>query len=119
VLLGSILPDLDERNSKINQWSGFIGKIIVFFFKHRGLLHSLLFHVGLFVLVSYTFNTYYAAALFIGYIAHLIGDGITPMGVQVLYPFSKFKLRGPFRVGGFVEKIIMVSLSVFILFRFL
>ena len=31
VLLGSILPDIDSRNSKINRWSGAIGIIVVFF----------------------------------------------------------------------------------------
>ncbi|MEK6845688.1 MAG: metal-dependent hydrolase, partial [Nanoarchaeota archaeon] len=40
ILLGSILPDIDEAHSKINQWGGILGKIIAFFSKHRGMFHS-------------------------------------------------------------------------------
>jgi len=106
VLLGSILPDLDEPQSKINQWTGIFGKIITFFFKHRGVLHSLWMHIILFFVMWHYFSLYYAKALFLGYIAHIIGDMITPRGVQLWWPFSEWKIKGPVKVGGFFEWIL-------------
>ena len=87
VLLGSILPDIDSRNSKMNRWSGIIGIIIVFFAKHRGIFHSLVFHLLLFFLMKPLIGTYYASALLIGYSAHLLGDGFTRGGIVLFYPF--------------------------------
>jgi inner membrane protein len=118
VLLGSVLPDIDEKNSKVNRWFGFLGLFIAFFAKHRGFFHSLLFHGILFLIISYFFNTYYAFALFLGYLAHLVGDSVTPMGVQLFYPFLKFKFRGPIKTGGFYESIVLVLLVVVILKEF-
>jgi inner membrane protein len=117
VLLGSILPDIDSKHSKINQWSGFIGKIVVFFSKHRGLWHSVFLHGLLFTVVWNYFNVYYASALFVGYFAHLVGDGITPMGVKLFYPFSDYKIKGPIKVGGWFESLLMVLLVVMIWVR--
>ncbi len=117
VLLGSILPDIDSRYSKINRWSGIVGIFVTFFFKHRGIFHSLVFHFILALIAGYFFGFIYALALFIGYSAHLIGDALTRGGVKFLYPFSNFKLRGPFKVGGFAETIIFVLLAVFILIK--
>lgn len=114
VLLGSILPDIDSNKSKINRWSGFIGIILAFFTKHRGIYHSILTHIFLFFAISFFFQTYYASALFIGYLAHLTGDAVTRQGVVVFYPFSKFKLRGPVKVGSFEEGVIMLILTILI-----
>ncbi len=110
VLLGSILPDIDESKSKINQWFGAGGKIACLFSQHRGIFHSLIFTVFLFLLISFFTQTYYAYALAVGYLSHLIGDTFTPMGIQFLYPFSKFKLSGPIKVGGLGEMFILLSL---------
>ena len=119
VLLGSILPDIDERRSKINRWSGIIGSIVAFFAKHRGFFHSLLCYVLLFFVVYYYFSLYYAVALFIGYLAHMVGDGFTKMGVQPFYPFFEFKIRGPLKVGGMAEGAVMVLLVLLIIKEFL
>jgi len=119
VLLGSILPDIDARRSKINQWTGIIGIFIAFFAKHRGLFHSLILHASLMFVITIYWSNYYAWALFLGYIAHIIGDSITKMGVQIFYPFSNFKVRGPLRSGGFTEGIILVCLAFFIIKKIL
>ncbi len=115
VLLGSILPDIDERNSTINRWSGFLGKTVGFFFRHRGLFHSLLLAAVLFWVMKMYFGAYYALGLSLGYVAHLAGDAVTLMGVQIFYPFSSFRLRGPMRTGGWMEWIIFILLAVLIL----
>lgn len=114
VLLGSILPDIDERSSTINRWTGVFGKVISFFFKHRGIFHSLFLALLLFLVISVYGSTYYATALLLGYIAHLVGDSFSPSGIQMFYPFSQFKFKGPLKVGGFLEWIVLVLLMVLV-----
>ena len=115
VMLGSLLPDIDESNSKINQWFGAGGKIASLFTHHRGVFHSLIFTVFLFLLVSFLTQNYYAYALVLGYLSHLVGDALTPMGVQIFYPFSKFKLRGPIKTGKLGEMFILLALFAIII----
>ncbi len=118
ILLGSILPDIDEGNSRINKWGGILGKIIAFFSKHRGMFHSLLFAVGLSAILSYFWAWNYGIALFVGYLSHLIGDALTPMGVQVFEPFLKFRIKGPIKTGGLVEAI-MAAVLVLVIVKIL
>ena len=115
VLLGAVLPDIDSKGSVINRWSGIIGNFAVFVSKHRGLFHSFLFFGLLSAIIGYGWNSSYAFGLLVGYAAHMAGDGITPMGVQIFYPFSKFKIRGPIHVGGLLESGIMIMLVLVII----
>ncbi len=118
VMLGSILPDIDSQHSKVNRWSGIFGVVIAFFFKHRGVFHSLPIYLGLFFLMREWIGVYYASGLFLGYLAHIIGDGISKEGVKPFYPFSFFHFRGPMRVGGWLEKIIFVVMFGLIVWQF-
>jgi inner membrane protein len=113
VLLGSILPDIDDGNSKIKKASGVLGSIVSFMFKHRGIFHSLVMVVVLFIVISF-WNSYYAIGLTIGYLSHLISDALTPMGIKFLYPFSSFKLRGPIKVGGIGEWVVLFGLVILV-----
>jgi len=114
VLLGSVLPDLDQPRSKISFWSGFIGVIVNAFSKHRGFLHSLPFFFVISFMVGYFWNPVYGLGLFVGCCAHLLGDVITPQGVKMFYPFSDFRLRGPMRVGSAIETSILIGLGLLI-----
>ena len=114
VLLGAILPDIDESNSKISKEAGFLGTIVSFLFKHRGIFHSLVLAVLVSFLLGWFWQWPYGIALFVGYLSHLLADGLTPMGVQIFYPLSKFKLRGPVKTGGWGEWLILVLLIVVI-----
>ncbi|MBT4604508.1 metal-dependent hydrolase [archaeon] len=104
VFIGALLPDIDEANSKVNKWSGPIGKIVAALFKHRGILHSVLLFFVLSLVVWKLVGQAYGIALFAGYLAHILGDSITPMGVKIFIPFSEFKIKGPIRVGSIWEK---------------
>lgn len=118
VLLGSIFPDIDERKSRMNRYSGIIGTIIAFFSRHRGLFHSFLFAGGLSFLLG-IWQPLYAYGFLLGYLAHLVGDGITRGGIMPFYPFSRFKVRGPFKVGGFMEGVLLLALVAGIVVYFL
>lgn len=98
--VGSILPDIDSRNSLLGKSLPFIPKFI----KHRTITHSILFLFG-----CYFINVY----LFYGCCLHILLDMMTKMGCPLLWPIGiDFKL--PFawftKTGGWVEGIVF-SLS--------
>ncbi len=117
ILFGSVFPDIDGRKSKIVQWTGIFGIIISFFSKHRGFFHSLFF-VSLFTIaIKLFFGTYYAWGLFLGLTLHLFADGLTKQGINILYPFKEFKIKGMIRTGRWGEWIIQIVLLVFIVVK--
>jgi inner membrane protein len=118
VLLGSVLPDIDEKHSRIKNWTGLLGIITSRLAKHRGIFHSLPFALLLFIVVALIFNGYYSVGLFIGYFSHLVGDMLTLHGVTLFYPFSRFKIKGPIRVGSASEYLILAGLVLLILKEF-
>jgi inner membrane protein len=112
VLLGALLPDIDEPDSTINKWFGFIGIITGKIFSHRGFLHSLFFFILVALLIKFVSSNYYAYAILLGYISHIIGDGLSRQGVRVFWPFN-FKLKGPLKVGSWLE--FFITLAMFLL----
>ena len=118
VLLASVFPDIDDGKSKIKKASGIIGSIISFTFKHRGIFHSVFMALGFFLITAIFWNSYYAFAILIGYGSHLFGDIITPMGLKLFYPLSDFKIRGPIRVGGLGEWVILFGMGLVVLKSF-
>lgn len=122
VLLGSVLPDIDERKSKIAKGSGLIGLVVGFFFKHRGFFHSLAFLVLIVLLVKLFFGPFYAWGLFLGLAGHLLLDGISKKGINWFYPFYGEEMRGFIKVGGWGELVLragLLGMVLLILFGFL
>ncbi len=119
VLLGSVLPDLDQNRSKIHRWSGLIGIIVGYFVKHRGILHSVFFMFFSFAVASFFFGSYYGFGLLLGVTAHLVGDGLTPAGIKLFYPISKMRIKGPIKVGSIGEWLVLIGLAILILKEFL
>ena len=105
VLFAAGLPDIDHPKSKYGRRLGIISKAINLVAGHRGIFHSLLFAL-LFGIAFWYFNKTIGLGIFIGYLSHLIGDGLSREGVNLLYPFSKLEIRGFFRVGSFIEHIL-------------
>jgi inner membrane protein len=110
VLLGSVLPDIDVKGSKVNKWGGFVGSIISFFSRHRGFFHSLGFVVMVVLLVKLFLGEVYAWGLFLGLVGHLFLDSMSRKGVRFFYPFSDLELKGWVKVGGWEETMIRVLL---------
>ena len=96
LLVGSILPDIDNRNSLLGKALPFVPKLI----KHRTLTHSLIF-----LAICYFINFY----LFIGCTLHVFLDMLTKSGCQLFYPIN-LDIRLPFakyiRTGGKFENIL-------------
>ncbi|MBR9683398.1 metal-dependent hydrolase [Candidatus Woesearchaeota archaeon] len=110
VLLGSVLSDVDNRNSKITKYLGLPGKIVSFFSKHRGFFHSMLFVVLLTVVLKLFLGDYYAWGLFLGLVGHLFMDSMSKNGINLFYPFLDVEIKGWVRVGNWQEMMIRVLL---------
>lgn len=113
LLLGSLLPDLDNPYSKLGSKIRPISTIIRFIFGHRGIFHSV-FPALLIFAVFYGFldMKLYGIALGLGFILHLVMDGLTKDGINFLYPISKLKISGFIKTGGVFEWILFISLII-------
>lgn len=102
LMLGSLFPDIDHRNSYLSRKVKPISCITSKIFRHREFTHSI---VGT-ILMSYLFylllgkfniNPIYAnvfiKAFTIGIISHILLDMMTVSGVVLFYPLYKKKVR--------------------------
>ena len=117
ILLGSLLPDIDEPRSFIGRKFPLISRIFSISFSHRGFTHFLIFPL-IFVVVGAIFThpliTPIFFALAYGIFLHQIGDMLTISGIPHYFsPISRKKavllpqiLR--FRTGSIAEKIILI-----------
>jgi len=106
VLIGALLPDIDQPNSKISNKIPIIPKIINIFAKHRGIFHTVFLAIIIPGLLWYFIAHSYGIALFVGYMSHLIIDGFTVTGINFLHPFSKLHLSGFVETGTIAELVI-------------
>jgi len=96
IMIGSVFPDIDEPESWIGRRTRIISNIMKMIFGHRGMTHTLLFSVLVFIGLSffvYTLGwkqnfTYIFLGFSIGWILHSFGDAHTKSGVKFLKPFS-------------------------------
>ncbi|MCX6708453.1 MAG: metal-dependent hydrolase [Candidatus Woesearchaeota archaeon] len=105
-VLGSLAPDVDHENSKINRMLP-ITRWIPKFFQHRGFFHSA-FAVIILYIVFYSANLKtIGLPIAIGYAAHLASDCLTQAGCNLLHPVSNFRISGFVRTDGAMELMIM------------
>ena len=104
VLLASIIPDVDSRFSKIGKKKTF--RILQFFVKHRGVVHSLTFLIIIGGVLWYIFPLGFLPFL-VGFGSHLLIDSLTRQGIRPFYPF-KFKIKGIIRTGRRWETVVFV-----------
>lgn len=114
ILVGSVFLDIDSFSSKLGR--RFLSRVLTAFFKHRGVVHSLLFVLILSLLFGLV-NTSFGFGFFVGSLGHLVFDSITKQGVRMFYPF-KFKIKGPFRSGKKFDSFLFVLFSLFSLYLF-
>ncbi len=95
--LGSLLPDLDARESKLSsvQVGGIaplkpVARLLNRRLGHRGVLHSLLALLALSLLVGLPLSLFLdplaGLGLALGYLSHLLLDACTRSGVPLLWP---------------------------------
>jgi len=120
LLLGAFLPDIDSSKSKLGRRVTPISNFIEKFFGHRGITHSFTGFVG-FVLIIGLISLAGVRELFLpfflGYLSHILLDGLTPRGLYPFYPLG-FKLSGPIKTDSWGERlffavVLLVSLYIF------
>jgi inner membrane protein len=124
--VGSLIPDMDQSGNRL--WDllpggNFVGKIgRRIFLGHRSLSHSFIGTYLLYKLLSWglplLLNQLYIdsrvvlASVMIGFISHLVSDGLTEEGVPLLFPL-KLKFGFPpvsswrIRTGGWFESLVV------------
>jgi|SRR3989344_1747874 len=119
--ISSSFPDIDSDKSKIGRRFPIISKLINLLFGHRGIFHSI-FPPLIVLSISLYFNLFYIGlAIFIGYLTHLIADSITIEGINFLYPFSDFRVKGLIRTGSLIESLtffLLIGLNALIIYKF-
>ena len=106
LVFGSLVPDLDNPYSKIGRKLRPFSNILRFFFGHRGMFHSILPAILIFAVFYYILGMeLIGIALSVGFMLHLVLDGLTREGVNYFYPL-KFRVSGFVKTGGIFEWII-------------
>lgn len=96
VMIGSVFPDIDEPESWIGRRTKIISNMIKMVFGHRGMTHTLVCSVFVFVALTawvhyldWKQDFYYIFFGFsTGWVLHSFGDAHTKSGVKFLMPFS-------------------------------
>ena len=118
----SIIPDIDEPNSKIGSKVTGISKTTKAIFGHRTITHSLLgvliFAFGVNYIVDFFSLPDFITTFFIlGYLSHLLGDVLTISGVPLFYPLSKKYAIPIVKTGGNMEKVFQLLVGLFMIYQ--
>jgi len=97
------IPDIDAHKSTYGKRIKPLSFLINLFFGHRGLFHSFIFAVFLFIIFNLFGNSTLAAASLLGYSSHLLLDALTKQGIMPLVPISTFRVHGFIKSGGIFD----------------
>lgn len=111
VVLGSLLPDVDHENSKINRMMP-LTRWIPRVFAHRGFFHSVFPAIIIYAGFYFAKLDYIGMPLAIGYLSHLASDCATRLGCNLLHPVSTFRIQGPIMTDGLMELLIIGGVTV-------
>jgi inner membrane protein len=104
-LIATFLPDIDSRYSVIGKRK--LNRILQFFTKHRGIIHSLVFLI-LITLILLFILPVAALGFFLGYGLHLFADSFTVNGITPFYPISRKKTNGFIVTGKISERLVFI-----------
>ncbi|SFC21574.1 metal-dependent hydrolase [Clostridium uliginosum] len=92
-IIGSLLPDIDHKNSYIGKRVKPVSKVINKLAGHRKLFHSpilyLVLYIGSMSVVTNKLGLNFLFGLFLGIFSHLFLDSLTVGGLPWFYPISK------------------------------
>ncbi len=109
---GALLPDIDHPQSWIGWRTRPLSTAIAKILGHRGVTHSALAVLGLWVLVQHAGDRRdEVLALAIGYASHLAADLLTPRGLRLAWPMKRSCSLPLCRTGSPAEPAIVVALA--------
>ncbi len=118
ILIGCLLPDIDEPKSFVGRRSFGISSVIKQKYGHRGITHSLFTWLVFSILVLLLFHNFFGFGLSLGYLFHIFGDLFSVSGVPLYKPFYLKKVKMPvyltYKTSSTKETVIF-SVSLFLL----
>lgn len=105
-LIATMLPDIDTAFSTLGKRRSF--RILQFFVKHRGPIHSFSFCIVVSFVLAF-FIPSVSLAFFLGYGLHLFIDSFTAEGIIPFWPYSK-KSSWKLRTGSLIESSLFLIL---------
>ena len=104
----ALLPDIDHPKSYIGSKIPLLPSLIKITMGHRGPLHSLAAAIFTSLVVAVVGGPFLGVAAGLGYVAHILGDLLTPSGVPLLWPLYKKDIKLPVaKTGGLLERFII------------
>ena len=117
VVFASGLPDIDTPNSKYGRKLGYFSTILEVVFGHRGFFHSIWAALLFGGAVYYLFSHFVGIALLVGYVSHLLIDGLTKEGVNFIHPLKKLHMAGFIETGTVMEMVVFVIIVALIVMK--
>jgi inner membrane protein len=117
VIVGSLLPDIDEPNSYVGRRSLGMSNKVKQAFGHRGMTHSILVWAVITTVLLIQSPSLFSYGLIIGYLLHIIEDFFSVQGVPLFWPFQtkRYKSIITYRTAGLLERVIYyISFGLFV-----
>lgn len=131
LILGSLFPDIDHKNSYLSRKIKPLSFITSKIFRHREFTHSIVGTISvsylLYLILAKTsmgpiYSTMFNSAFTIGVISHILLDMMTVSGVVLFYPIYKRRVRlGLLNTNNYskIEAKEMLIMTVFIIIAFI
>ena len=118
ILIFSIFPDIDTKESKISKKLRPIS-YITNLLGHRNILHTIYFPIAISLTLLILNQKLLSLAAITGYLLHLILDSTTKKGISPLYPLTKKRIKGYIKSGSIIENIFFTILIILIIYKLL
>lgn len=109
---GALLPDIDHPQSWAGRKMRVVSVPLSLLVGHRGITHSALAVLAASALLMTMGFGWVAAPVAVGYLSHLLADGLTPSGVPLLWPSKRRFTLNLCRTGGIVEIVLVAAIAV-------
>ncbi|HSV28266.1 MAG TPA: metal-dependent hydrolase [Candidatus Omnitrophota bacterium] len=108
---GALLPDIDHPQSWAGRKMRVVSVPLALVVGHRGITHSALAVAGCLAVLVVMGMGWVAAPVVLGYLSHLLADGLTPSGVPLLWPSRRRFTLNLCRTGGVAEIAIVAAVA--------
>lgn len=100
---GALLPDIDHPQSWAGRKMRYVSVPLSMLVGHRGVTHSLIAVLACMATLVIMGTGWVAAPVAVGYLSHLVADGMTPSGVPLLWPMKRRFTLNVCRTGSVIE----------------
>ena len=108
---GALLPDIDHPQSWAGRKMRVVSVPLSLLVGHRGITHSAIAVLAAVAVLMIMGVGWVAAPVAVGYLSHLMADGLTPSGVPLLWPSKRRFTLNLCRTGGIVEIAIVAAVA--------